>query len=245
MKKAVILSYSRTSESARLLADYLEGRFTYYGTDLTHNEVLINWGAGMSDVSWQEGWLNKPQAIRRAVDKLLTFKFLEDHGVSHPIWTHDPDRVRQWLQIGKIVLARQTASGTGGEGISILNNPRQPIPTAEFYSQHIEHDDEYRIHVFQGQIINIGKKFAYSDDANSLVRNWGSWRFNNPDSAPFTCIRAGVDAVNALSLDFGAVDIGYKRNQEQAYVFEVNTAPGTGHNTITRYAAAFRAYLRG
>jgi D-alanine-D-alanine ligase-like ATP-grasp enzyme len=41
-------------------------------------------------------------------------------------------------------------------------------------------------------------------------------------------------------LDFGAIDIIYNESRDQAYVLEVNTAPGLTGQTIQSYADAFR-----
>lgn len=238
--KAAVFPYKRTSESAKLLSEYLEGRLVPDIEDVREDEILINWGGGfLSSRRWKSAWLNNPRSVEKAVYKTVAFRLFERNNVRHPDWTTSTDKVKEWLEQGHVVLARQTEHGAMGEGISILNNPRNPIPTATFYSKHLNHDDEYRIHVFRDMVVNIGKKFSDTSNANRLVRNWGPWKFHNPPTAPEPVLKAGVEAVKALDLDFGSVDIGYCFNVNKAYVFEVNTAPGAGHNTITRYAKAF------
>ena len=44
-------------------------------------------------------------------------------------------------------------------------------------------------------------------------------------------------AVSALGLDFGGVDVIWNEKEQQAYVLEVNTAPGLEGTTVTTYAA--------
>jgi len=50
-----------------------------------------------------------------------------------------------------------------------------------------------------------------------------------------------VNAVNALGLDFGAVDIVYNNPERLATVIEVNSAPGmeAGSTTLFNYVKAF------
>lgn len=242
MKKAAIYPYKRTSEGAKCLAEHLEGRLIHDLSSLRDNEIVINWGAGYLSATWNRHWLNKPTAICAAVQKLQAFRLFERAGVPHPLWTQDSSEAQRWLSRGNVVLARQTSTGYMGSGISIVQG-RAELPSAEFYSRHVKHDDEYRIHAFRGRVVNIGQKFAFGENANPLVRNWGDWKFKNPADAPECVKEAGIAAVRALGLDFGAADIGYVRESNTAHVFEVNTAPGTGHHTITRYAEAFSAYL--
>ena len=44
-------------------------------------------------------------------------------------------------------------------------------------------------------------------------------------------------------VDFGAVDVVWNQQNGQAYVLEINTAPGLAGQTITSYANAFRRFL--
>ena len=243
--KAAIFPYKRTSESAKFLADYIEGRLVSGTRELASDEILINWGGSQLVPSrWDRKWLNHPDKIYNAVHKLRAFKLFKEAGVLYPPYTTNRELVIQWLVQNNIVVARQTSCGFMGQGISILKEPNDSIPEAEFYSKHVKHDEEYRIHVFKDQIINVGQKFKYDRTADPLIRNWGAWRFKNPGDAPYKVMTQSLNAIKALGLHFGAVDVGYCYNGDMAYVFEVNTAPGAGHNTITRYAKVFLQYLR-
>ena len=247
MKKAVILSYKASSKSARYLTQHLEGRLITRRETIPPNECIINWGGGIfSSNNWNPEWLNHPAKIANAVEKIKAFQLFAGADVPHPAWTFHGSVAKQWLENGYTVLARQTSTGMMGQGISLLNNPRQAVPSAEFYSKHVKHDEEYRIHVFRGLLVNIGKKVPLRPNANMMVRNADErdWDFRHVEEAPFEVIQAGLAAVQALGLDFGGADVGYRRQDRKAYVFEVNSAPGTGHNTITSYARVFNRYLR-
>jgi hypothetical protein len=247
MKEAVILSYKATSKSARYLTQHLEGRMITQRETIQPDECIINWGGGMfPSRDWNPEWLNKPNKIENAVEKIKAFQLFAGADVPHPAWTFHISVARQWLESGYTVLARQTSTGMMGKGISLLNTPRQPIPAAEFYSKHVQHTLEYRVHVFRGMVINLGMKIQLRPNANMMVRNADErdWDFTHVVDAPFAVQQAGVAAVQALGLDFGAADVGFRRSDGKAYVFEVNSAPGVGHNTITRYAHVFQRYLR-
>jgi glutathione synthase/RimK-type ligase-like ATP-grasp enzyme len=55
---------------------------------------------------------------------------------------------------------------------------------------------------------------------------------------------AAIAAVNALGLDFGAVDIGWNNSNESqpVCILEVNTAMGMkeGSTTVQKYSEAFK-----
>ncbi|MNY63636.1 hypothetical protein D3C86_2006230 [compost metagenome] len=51
-------------------------------------------------------------------------------------------------------------------------------------------------------------------------------------------------AVNAIGLTFGAVDVIWNEYRHQAYVLEVNTAPGLTGTTLEKYAEAFRGLMQ-
>lgn len=247
MKTAVILTYKATSKSAKYLTQHLEGRMITERVPIRPTECLINWGGGtFPSRDWNPEWLNKPSRICNAVEKLTAFQLFHGADVPHPAWTFHGSVAKQWLEAGHIVLARATATGMMGQGISLLNNPRQEIPSAAFYSKHVKHTEEYRVHVFKGMLVNLGKKEQLRPNANMMVRNADerNWDFIHVEEAPYPVIEAGIAAVVALGLDFGAADVGFRSQDNKAYVFEVNSAPGVGHNTITRYANVFRRYLR-
>jgi len=247
MKSAVVLSYSATSEGAKYLTNHLEGRMITRREIIQPDECIINWGGGQfSNQGWKAEWLNKPANVCFAVEKLKAFELFNGESVPHPAWTFHVSVALKWLEEGNVVLARRTSTGMTGEGISILNNARAEIPSAKFYSKHVQHDQEYRVHVFKGMLVNLGVKVAQCRNANMMVRNADgrNWDFEHTEEAPHAVTLAGIAAVNALGLDFGAADVGYRSRDNKAYVFEVNSAPGAGHNNITRYASVFKRYLR-
>lgn len=154
--------------------------------------------------------------------------------------------------------ARQnTAARTGrGAGPSVTSEP--PV-AAPLYTKYVKKADEYRVHVFQGRVLDIQQKRkrqeVNNDDVNYQIRNADNgWVYcrENVDCPP-SVTDAAVNAVAALGLDFGAVDVGYNQHSALPCVYEVNTAPGLEGTTLDRYyyalleaypSLANRAYQR-
>ena len=130
----------------------------------------------------------------------------------------------------------------------------------DYYVEYIEPHKEYRIHVFKGNIIIPQKKYFsegyLSEKENSeeiwadaqLIRNdehgWRFYEMKDANNVPEAVRNASISAVDALGLDFGAVDvISYGRDENgkrKAAVLEINTAPGLMQANINIYADNFR-----
>lgn len=111
---------------------------------------------------------------------------------------------------------------------------------------------EFRVHVFQGRPIltqvKLRREGAQELAAyNSLVRNVASgWVYgvnNVPEIGRGESEQAAIRAMGVVDLDFGAVDIVYKHDTRQAFVLEINTAPGLADDgsALKAYADAFKA----
>lgn len=110
---------------------------------------------------------------------------------------------------------------------------------------------EYRIHVVSGQVILVQQKrrkenWGNNPNYNSLVRNVeSSWIYavNDIDQLGLEVVKeAARQAVQTFGLDFGAVDVIYKHQTEQAFVLEINTAPGLDQDgsALAAYTEAFQ-----
>lgn len=133
-----------------------------------------------------------------------------------------------------------------------LRFPAQHTPA--FWSKKIEVKEEWRVHVFNGASIRVGRKEKGNDEtaaanAHPWIRSLSTgWKLNygatlkgHPQAET---IRAQAKAaVAALGLNFGAVDT-YVTPAGQAGVFEVNTSPSISNdNTAGAYALAIKKIL--
>ena len=104
---------------------------------------------------------------------------------------------------------------------------------ATHFMEYVEHDREYRVHIFLGKSIRISEK-KYLDDTKK------EYTTGKPQHNVKYVREAAKQALEALGLDFGAVDIITKGdNNEEVYVLEVNAAPGLGGSMPRLYAEKF------
>jgi glutathione synthase/RimK-type ligase-like ATP-grasp enzyme len=113
------------------------------------------------------------------------------------------------------------------------------VPDAPLYTKYEKRKREYRVHVWGNEVLDVTEKRKRRGvDADSRIRSWDNgWVFCREDvNYPPHVASVAVDAVHALGLDFGAVDVGYNVLKERAFVFEVNTAPGLEGTTLEKFA---------
>lgn len=208
-----------------------------YG-DFTH---IINWGN--SERRFNGEYINTPEAVGFATCKLRTHDRLAERDVPQPDYTTSRTEAQLWNAQKEVVVVRGTTRGHSGQGITIVSSP-MPLPEAPLYTKYIKKAEEYRVHVFGGEVIDVQMKRRRIDvpdeEVNWQIRNHhNGWIFARDGVDPPSCvISAAIKSVNALGLDFGAVDIGFNRNRGAAVVYEVNTAPGLEGTTLEKYYEA-------
>jgi len=140
---------------------------------------------------------------------------------------------------------RRLRSGAGRRGL----RRGRVLVDAPLYTQYVKKADEYRVHVFDGEVIDVQQKRKRQEVPNEEVdyqiRNASSgWVFCRDDvDCPDSVKRTAIRAVSVLGLDFGAVDIGFNHHTETESVYEVNTAPGLEGTTLDRYYEALERRL--
>lgn len=246
--RAVVFPYKLYSEGAKALADALHGkRVRAAGTYRPKRaDRIINWGNGQPPVSWRGPMLNPPEAVARAINKRIAFERMKAAGVRVPEFTPDRGVALRWLTQGATVLARQSLTGTRGNGIVVMENAEQLVP-APLYTQYKKKKQEFRVHVMNGQVFDAQeKRKRRGAEADNFVRSErNGWVFCRDNvNLPADVSEQAVAAVAALGLDFGGVDVIWNVKEQKAYVLEVNTAPGLEGTTVTNYANAFQQYLR-
>ena len=189
--------------------------------------------------------VNTVQAVRLAGNKLLTFQALKDkNGISIPEFTVDIDVARGWARDGIDVVCRTVLSGHSGNGIVLAHNEAEVV-RAPLYVKYIKKQDEYRVHVAFGEVIDVQhkRKRAGVDEGstNYQIRNHQTgWVYCRENLERPTGLDAlAIRVVQELGLDFGAVDIIHNAKRGALYCLEVNTAPGLEGTTVTKYTEAF------
>lgn len=265
--RPIVYPYNMGSHSATALAHALSTRKVYPDRKYRphNNHVIINWGSGACP-KWggEAHWLNHWKYVEVAGNKLSTLNKLNDAGIPVPHFSTDLNYVRENLtdEYSAQWVARKVLRGHSGEGIELIMGgtqyglgesvwPTAPLytvwPTAPLYTKYIKKRNEYRVHVLWDRVIDVQEKRVRegSEGNNFQIRShangWVFCRDSITESA--TRDQLAVDAVRALGLDFGAVDIIYNSYIDTYFVLEVNTAPGLEGQTLDNYVEAFRSVL--
>lgn len=253
-----IVPYNAASRSALAIANALGAlRLRLVRTRFRprRGDYLVNWGCSDPTVFPDGGTIiNDPEKVGIAGNKLLSSQVMKDAGVTVPEFTTSLDEALKWYDDGLVVVQRNLLRANSGRGI-VICDPEYPcseggeMPHAEgrMWTKYIKKYDEYRVHVFNGEVIDVQQKMRrrdYEREIDSRVRNAaGGWVFCRGGIDPPRCVLdEGRAACLSLGLDFGACDVGYTRYSDTATVYEVNTAPGVEGSTVSTYAAAIREF---
>lgn len=212
--------------------------------------LILNWG-GETDPTGPNCRILNGQAARRvAMNKITSFTVLEAAGVRIPKFfttSHDAASFRAGLRASSnpIILARRTATGQGGEGITVVRMGENIPEGNQLYTQYVRKHAEYRVHVINGRAVIVQQKrrenaVAQTGDENLIRNRNNGWVFctNDVDGYSEGAKEIAVRAANALRLDLAAVDVIRGRDNEM-YVLEANTKPGLDSPTVlSAYVAA-------
>lgn len=213
------------------------------------SDYVLNWGISEYP-EWGDdvNFINNPYKVSNASDKRATLKTLDEFNIPIIRYTSSLDEVYNWLETGKIVLARTLTRSSKGKGIKIISDESEII-TAPLYTRYYGKTHEFRVHVVGGQVIDyIQKKKRQEVDNNIAIRTFSNgWVFAHHDILEYDEIKEMcVNAVTCLNLHFGAVDVLANVDKETKQlknfvICEVNSAPGlSSPTTLGRYINAFQ-----
>lgn len=250
-----IYPYRKGSVSVSGLKDSLKAKIikldgsSFKGSS---NKNVVNWGnSTINDEIVKCHLLNHPDRVKYASNKLNFFKEFSGK-IDLPPYTTSREEAFKWIENGDRVCARTKLTGHSGEGLTILRNSDEweeyDHADVRMYVLYIPKIDEYRIHVFNGEVIDIQKKStpkgrkAFSYEIRSHDNGFIFTRGNIPKD--MTKINNDcIEAVKVIGLDFGAVDVIYNKRRDKHYLLEINTAPGLTGTTLHKYAEAFGKYF--
>lgn len=148
------------------------------------------------------------------------------------------------------IVCRTVLAGHSGDGIHIAST-RDDLVLAPLYVKYEKKKEEYRIHLGKldsVQIISVQRKAKRlgAEGVNWQVRNHanGFVYVRNDVNPPAQCLSAASEAFIKSGLNFGAVDVIWNEHKQQAYVLEINTAPGLEGQTVIDYANFFKGFIK-
>ena len=182
------------------------------------------------------------QVTQQALNKIEQFERFVQSNISCPKHSRNEDGIREFS--GKTVFARTIINGTNGRGIVEFNHDDAEYPKAPLYTEYIPKKAEYRVHVFNGEVIDIQQKKKSRSFNNELrdtrIRNSANGYVYCRDgiNPPDGIADLAINAVKACNYQYGAVDIIYNEKQDKCFVLEVNSRPGLMGTTLDKYVNA-------
>lgn len=174
-------------------------------------------------------------------DKFRELEMLQNGGVRVPPFSRDGRGLTLPL------LARANKHTKGKDIIPVLG----PLELTwarrrrDFFTQYLPVATEFRVWVFRNKNIGTYEKiFDRPQQYHQFGCNYeNGFSFQHREFSPDTLALA-VEALKALGLDFGAVDI-LKSQDGSLFVLEVNTAPGTEQGVLSRLARRIKEWEEG
>lgn len=211
------------------------------------SDIRLNRGP-TGDINWGRAQANtrlNPD-ISNTTNKRRMRQLFKEHGVPMPKLA-DMDEYGE-LHFDHWPLVGRPDTHTKGRGFWLCRNQNDVArakrgtrkkKAATHFMEFVDAPREYRVHIFKGKSIRISEK-AFSDASKK------EYTTAKPDRDVRPVREAAKQAVEALGLDFGAVDILARGDSnDDVFVLEVNAAPGLGGSMPRLYSDTFLAWERG
>jgi glutathione synthase/RimK-type ligase-like ATP-grasp enzyme len=252
-----VYPWKEESLGAKALSDGLGAkRLRHAGSTFISrpDDVIINWGASnIENPEFKRAkMINTPTAVDRAANKLEFFKWVSRDAISEhpriPPFADNLDTALEWVRQGKVVVARTKLRARSGTDIVFFEDADSFV-RAPLYTQYIKKKEEYRVHIAFGNVVTVQQKVLRSDrdpkETNFRVRNLANgFVFKRNDlHTPEDVLTQARRAMAASNLHFGAIDVIWNESAGEAYVLEINTAPGIEGTTVSEYVSAFKQEL--
>lgn len=188
---------------------------------------------------WKPRYLFVVTSLTAVKDKIEQLTAFKENGVSCPAFTTDNPTALP----GDMFFARTVVNGTQGAGIVKFHRD-DPVPPAPLYVQYVPKSKEFRVHVFNGEVIDIQEKrksrnFPDPENRDKHIRNHrnGYVYCRNNVTVIASLDSLAIKAVASLGYMYGAVDIIWSA-KNGLFVLEVNSKPGLEGTTLTKYVDA-------
>jgi len=222
MPITLIFPPDRKSQTGTNLSEILSGN------DIPKN-VIVNWsGSPVSNLDHNAEILLNGEAFTNKLRQALRLGITGIPTITISLTQEGPD----WYP----------RRNDHQQGFDFTNRSlrRGDIP-ADFFVKKEAINEEWRVHVFRStkdnmRVLRTAKKVQNRPDAHPWVRSHRlGWKLSYIGGISDEGRQIARDAVRALHLDFGAVDLGI-RNDGSVFVLEVNTCPGLEGGTLEMYA---------
>ena len=233
----------RPSKSARLLANALGGRRIRDRGQIVPGRTVINWGTTAPLGYLAQSVINRPTCVGLISNKRYFLQTIATQDYC-PFFTTHVNVAEDWISDRDVVVCRTLLNASGGRGIVIAADLGQLVE-APLYVKYIKKTDEFRVHIFDGQVIDVQRKARLHsvENPNWQVRNLAggfTYAREGIEDHPFIGVvrEAALGAYGLTGLDFGAFDVIVSNTRvPRPYVLEVNTAPGLMGTTLERYVS--------
>jgi len=185
--------------------------------------VYVRWGCTILLHDMPERLtLNQPDGLFKAKNKPVARLIWKEHGLPIPeTWIRDQD-----VKYPCIVRQHRHAQG---QNFYIANNKAEietiPFDSPYYYQEIWPNEKEYRVHVCGDKTHGISYKPSIETDIRRNASITGEELIVTSDY-PKQIETLAIEAMRALNLDFGAVDI--MTNGDKCAILEVNASPGLG-----------------
>lgn len=201
---------------------------------------VVRWGVSEGEDAARV--LNSGNAVARAANKLESLRIMEEAGISVPRFSTNP------ADFGDATYLGRKRSHFGGRDVEVFVGQHTRAVFSDYFTEFVPSEREMRLHIFQGRCIGAqNKRWEGDGEAPDVpIRNHDrGWVFvplvhSTPNADR---IEVAAAAVQALALDFGAVDLLVTPGGGTT-VLEVNTAPGLSERFLDIYAEAIGAWGR-
>lgn len=205
-----------------------------------HWDTIIRFGSREPASADRE--INNLQAMIQCASRSNQLGLLREAGVKTPLFYTRQEMVL--YDRAPVRLAQRfvwQGRNTWGRDIEIVEKGDKLNFNAECWVQWVDKVREWRTHIIGGKLHKILEKRG-GPEGHTVWNMRTGFRFFYPEDIPNGIRPLGKAAVEALGLDFGAVDIVTDTEGEH-YVLEVNTAPGLGDRSLETYATALEELL--
>lgn len=192
--------------SVDVFKPFKEKRYDYFDYDL-----VFNYGCSARISS--RAIINKPVAVEACVDKPTSFQAFQRAGVDTVEYATRLDDVPahwDWLVV------REQRDGRKAEGLNYYENIPGEIPDGQLFTEYYEHRYEYRVVIFNGEVVGYYYKNRKPD---------GWWHFMVQPQRGFDkmgeqCVRAAKE----LGIDYVGFDVVAK-DKNNFRILEANSSP--------------------